>query len=428
MTTMDNVNVSTTSWHRLVLCAALSFLCLGYVRNLHNPLFDRHSFRQTQTAAVIDGLAAGEDFQATTLNVFGPPWVMPVEFPLYQKLTSLLVRAGAGTAVAARLVSMAAFLGCLLVLGRIMREMSFPNIPLTLAAVALFPTYEMWSRACLIESTALLLALVSLALFWEVLQRPPGAGRLLLLLVLSTLAALQKINAYLVVCLFTLFHALLTSRWRSGKVVAQLALVWLANIVALLWWGYATDATRHGNELAERLSGLRHLMMLLGTVRDRFSPSIYLHLLAHGLLADLLLLPIGWYILRRKLHRTVAGGAALCLLGAVAVVHLLFLKVYSVHDYYHFSTTIYVLLGGAFVLSELLPGRRAGLTLAAIAVAGAGANEVIYQRRLELTGKTWREPYALVADALRDTRPDAIVLVLGDDWSSATSYLTGRKT
>lgn len=415
-------------WHKLIFVAALALLGIGYLRNLHNPLFDRHSFRQTQTAAVIDGLAAGDAMAESKLYVFGPPWVMPIEFPLYQKVVSVAVSAGVATPVAARIVSIVAFLGCLGLLRGWLRRVGFPLVDLTVALVALFPAYEMWSRACLIESTALLLSLGSLALFWGMIEEDFAAWRFVALLTVSTLATLQKLNAYLVVAAFVVFYALLSGRWRETRRVALLAIVWLVNIVALLAWGHVTDAARTGNFLAERLTGSRHLMMLIGTWHDRFSVSTYLHLLARGFLADALLVAVAFLVWRKDLHRTRTGAAVLSLMAAVAIVHLLFLKVYSVHDYYHFSTTVYVLVGAAFVTAQVLPTRFAAVALAAAALGCFGVNEFVYQRRLELSGTTWREPYRLIADQLRTTNADAVVLVLGDDWSSAVNYVSGRKT
>src|SRR5262245_20084309 len=56
-----------------------------------HTISDEHGFRQAQTAITVDYLLKGGPWIAYETPVFGPPWSIPFEFPLYQWITALLV-------------------------------------------------------------------------------------------------------------------------------------------------------------------------------------------------------------------------------------------------------------------------------------------------------------------------------------------------
>src|SRR5262245_10384506 len=56
-----------------------------------HTLNDFHGFRQAQTAIAVDYLVKGGPWIAYETPVFGPPWSIPFEFPLYQWITALVV-------------------------------------------------------------------------------------------------------------------------------------------------------------------------------------------------------------------------------------------------------------------------------------------------------------------------------------------------
>src|SRR5262245_40545263 len=71
----------------LLLVHSVVAMSTGWTHTLN----DVHGFRQAQTALTVDYLLKGGPWVAYQTPVFGPPWSVPFEFPLYQWLAALVV-------------------------------------------------------------------------------------------------------------------------------------------------------------------------------------------------------------------------------------------------------------------------------------------------------------------------------------------------
>ncbi|HEY8134595.1 MAG TPA: hypothetical protein VIF08_01045, partial [Candidatus Limnocylindrales bacterium] len=90
------VDVLSRPW---VVWAAFLLVVAGviwfHLPSLHQPLLEHHSFRQTQTAwTALIFHEQGIDLLHPKIPVFGPPWDVPFEFPLFQALGALVMNAG----------------------------------------------------------------------------------------------------------------------------------------------------------------------------------------------------------------------------------------------------------------------------------------------------------------------------------------------
>jgi len=132
--------------------------------NLASPILERHGFRQTQTAMTIwmfatDGISM-VDYQTP---VFGPPWRIPYEFPIFQATAAVLLKLGftENIDVAARLTNILYFYLSAFVLFRLCR-MIFQKkaIPWCIILLYLWMPYNiLWSRTCMIDFTSVVFAL-----------------------------------------------------------------------------------------------------------------------------------------------------------------------------------------------------------------------------------------------------------------------------
>ncbi len=100
----------------LALHAAYAF-SVGFGHNIS----DRVGTRQAQTAINARSLLEGSPWFAYQLPLFGPPYGLPIEFPLYQWLTALLVTiTGMPLIAAGRIVSIVFFVACAVALWKIL--------------------------------------------------------------------------------------------------------------------------------------------------------------------------------------------------------------------------------------------------------------------------------------------------------------------
>src|SRR5207245_4935350 len=123
---------------------------------LHRKLIDRQGFRQTQTAFTVRELAQhGMHLLHPPLPVLGPPWTVAMEFPLFQAIGALMVRAGLSSDVAGRLLGLFWFEVTALVLFLLIRRIASVRAALIAAVLvpAVPPTAEI-GFASLMEQLA----------------------------------------------------------------------------------------------------------------------------------------------------------------------------------------------------------------------------------------------------------------------------------
>lgn len=181
--------------HSTAAIALLVFAALLRLPTLAHPLTEAHAFRQTQTAfpAVIYA-DAGIDLLRPEVPVFGPPWTLPFEFPLFQASASVLIRIGLTPEVALRGLGLVSFLVSAWLLWVILdRHATHRAAKIALACYAFSPFALLWSRTSMIEYFAVVgaLAFVLGILEWHV-----GHGRRWLLLAVcgGSMAALVKLT------------------------------------------------------------------------------------------------------------------------------------------------------------------------------------------------------------------------------------------
>src|SRR5688500_13501019 len=61
-----------------------------FLINTWQPLLEHHAVRQTQTAIASYWLMQGGDFLRYLTPVFGYPWTLPMELPIFQGLVAFI--------------------------------------------------------------------------------------------------------------------------------------------------------------------------------------------------------------------------------------------------------------------------------------------------------------------------------------------------
>ena len=91
--------------------ALLGLALVIHIPTLNQPLLETQEFRQTQTAypALIFHLQ-GIDLLRPQVPVFGPPFALPIEFPLFQAAAAIVMDLGVPADPAVRLTALVCFL------------------------------------------------------------------------------------------------------------------------------------------------------------------------------------------------------------------------------------------------------------------------------------------------------------------------------
>ena len=416
-----------------VLCLAFNFW--GVHVGWQSKNLPGGEFRQAQTALSAYWINADNDFSlAYPTPVVGKPWSIPMEFPLYQWTVVVVSKATHWSLTkAGRAVSIGCFYLCLpaifLLLAR--WKVAAGHRWLVLAVVLTCPLYIYYTRAFLIETMALMFSLW----FWVAYERAV-AGRNKAWLAVAILAGagagLVKVTTYLLYLMPACWWSV-ARLWAGRKAAWRTEFLWMAAAVALpfaatLWWLHFADATKELNPLGAAFTSAALQDFNLGTNATRFSPALW------ATKADIVGGQLTWLpaLLLCGLLAILAGrgrwreitACTLCF----ASVLVIFPVLYAYHVYYYVANTALLLLAMGLVLVALMESRLSrwvAYGAVGLVLVGQGWRYVEFyypgQRQISPGGDGLTRSLQAVTD------PDAVIVILGQDWNSMTPYYARRR-
>ena len=432
----------------LLLAGAVGHALLNYRSHASDYILEQHGFRQTQTAITAYWFLRDGFRFAYLTPVLGAPWSVPFEFPLFQLLTAYAVKVtGLSLDTAGRSVSFVFFLAALWPMFLVGRWTKMPRnfFPLAGTLYCCSPLYLFWGKTFMIESLALFLALLFLALALRVTNanQTPTPGSIGALCVTGTLAALVKVTTVgpTFVLVFVLLLTSLVRKWRSGQrlnailtngpVLPTLVALLLAGACFMAWNRFA-DAIKATSDLTAWLGSANLTAWNFGTASDRVGSELWLHT-----------------VLGRAVPESIGAGALLVLGGAFvtrftqrqwfAVVvflalfvgpFLIFPRLHIVHNYYQYANAVYLLLSAAVVLAALSEERPvwavgAVLVIATLQLTGFAEGYGTFQGAVRGPADS---PILELSLALKNhVERDAAFVGFGLEWSSEVPYYSERR-
>ncbi len=421
------------------VCAALNvwFSSHGW----RNNILEGHEFRQAQTAMTVEYLARDGWSLAYPLPLFGPPWSAPMEFPLFQTCAAAFARvSGLPVDPASRLTSLAFFYLALPALFLLLRDLPQPPHRrwLWLAALLVSPLYLFYSRAVMIESTALCLSAWFLLAYLRGVDRG-HRGWLAAALLLGAGAGLAKVTTYMVFLAVAAAWTLRrigaawsqpATRWAAARSILARGLVTTIPSVLLgTAWVRYSDAIKVANLLSAFLASGELHEFTFGTLAQRLSPAYWIRIL--GIAGESVLPPA--LVAAALAAGLLAGRAwwriALLLATGFFAGPLLFANLYLVHDYYFYTTGLFLLGLLAVGWSRLLDMRALPAALAWLVVAAClGWEALAFTRSYNLIQAPARPaPPELARILAATTAPDDVILIYGLEWNPVVPYFSGRR-
>ena len=425
----------------VLFCVALAAHFHFATRNWQYRFMMGHEFRQTQTALIAHYIDKENNFSLDySVPLLGKPWILPLEFPLYEWGVVGLSRAtGWPQFEAARTISLASFYLTLPALFLLLGQLGLagPRRLFALACVLACPVYLFYSRAVLIDPTALMFSVWFLAAFTRML-----AGRswrwLPVVIVCGTLAGLVKSLVWFVWVIPAMAYGAwrLWRDWRSDGIKGALGtLVWGVGSVALpfaaaIWWARHTDALKvhhssaHiftsanlgiGNygtfSLAARLSAETWRNLFDGWRQSLLPPWAFAAIILPGLV-----FLRGW--------RLRIAGAAACFLAAQLSIPL----AYALQDYYFYAANAFAAVAVAFVFLGLLDTKLPRLLTFPLLLLPLGALHATYHATYYPMAQVKSFGGSGLTETLKAyTPPGSVIIVAGADWSAIIPYYAERK-
>jgi hypothetical protein len=344
--------------HRLVIFAFVVHATVA-LSGFKNSIVDHHSFRQTQTALttyylVKDGFRI--DYQTP---IFGKPWAVPMEFPLYQ----YVVAAGsrffhANIEFVSRLVSLISFYLLALLTWFFLKAIRISSgaALLVLGFLLLAPLHLFFSRTALMETFSTMLGMGWL--FFAVSYfRTRKASHLVTGLLFATAVALSKITTFVVFsfALAGIFLAYAEKpfrknlEWRNLLRYGALGLVLEILPLALgFWWVKYADALKEKNPLGTSWTSTALKEWNFGKLSQRIDP-VYLKSIlvtdTHKILGYLGAIVLALVIVRSiKARRSEVKYWSRIFMISFLAGPIIFSNLYLVHDYYYVACAVFLLM------------------------------------------------------------------------------------
>jgi len=443
---------------RYVLLFGVIVSVLVRLPNLVSPLLDNHGFRQTQTAFTVQRyLTDGFSILHPQMPVFGPPWEVPFEFPLFQLTAAVLAKlTGLEVDLACRVTGLLFFYvsaAMLFILCR--RQIGGRAAAIIVLAYLLNPFTVVWSRASLVEFAAVTFALAYVDLVLRWLSQPRSWKYLLLAIVCGSLGALTKITTMAItvppILVFTLDRLFVFQGSKSRRGPAFFAIVtWLAITVIPVGvgqlWNHHADAIKQQMPLAQVLVSTYPTMIEwnFGTLAQRTHWSdwstIFERIFRWLVMPSLCGMPFialgAWpWISRSRRLFLVAS-----LLGVLFPISLFF-NLFAVHDYYlcAVSPFVAVLVGAGIDQTITLWQTRSapavvrwGVCAAALAIAGGLILRTYQRAKGYLTASytvDYTQPLVAIGEQIAKLGDgsEPVIFANKGDWDPSILYYAHRK-
>ena len=412
---------------------------------LQQPIGARNPFRETQTALSIYWMLQEGPFWAYQTPIFGEPWSIPFEFPLYQWLAAQLSRlSGLHIESAARLISFVSFAAAIAIaaitLERAVPQLADRAVAKVFAVVSsVMVVHLYWVSQVSIETLALLFGVTWLFLMVEAV-RTRNRGLIAAAIVAGSVGAAVKAptmvpyfvlgGVYFISSTYTAWRVNNGDfRWHLWSVTGLIAAGLIPVVVAFVWTGHA-DQIKSESVFGSWTASTEYQMRRwnFGTIEQRFSLEFWSTIvLRTGPTLIFLAVCIFWLFRKKKFIHIMAVSIFIFI---YFLPILMFSNIYFMHDYYHVANQLVLGAGLALAICALWKrGSRAGPSiLSGIVVLNMLTFIYAYSPFLEASKHPYVERYSVIGALLHDvSTPDEVVVVFDDTWSSELAYGSSRR-
>ena len=435
-------NTFKLRWQIGIAFCLLSLILIFFSKS-GQPLIDQYSFRQTQTALTAYWFHWRSPIQSVFYSetpIFGFPWQVPFEFPLYQALVSGFSKVTCiSISQSGRLVSLFMYILTIPLFASLAMSLKLGKrfIFVTSMLWVCCPLYLYWSRAFLIESTAVFFGFLFLALLDRSLNQKKYYLWLLTAFA-SAMCALVKATTYPSFALAALGVLILKNKKHNEKhtkqykenliSLAYLTAVWLIALLLTAGWTRHADAIKQNNEITFLLTSKSLGAWNFGTWEKKLDPLTWENLFSRCIPEI-----IGsWWVL---------GGmmiGALFLRGSEVTKYIWFLilfllpmfiftNLHVVHSYYQYANGFWLIFALGLVITHLtirMNSKKTSLIVVAISITQLGTYLKRYYPSLKASQSDTIEAGEFIN---HKSQIDANIIVVGDDWSPEIAFFSKRK-
>lgn len=436
------LKIKSVHIYKIGLLALILLDSFFYIQYINKPLLGWYGSREVQTA--ISTYWMSLDLKGM-LNyetpILGVPWAIPFEFPLYQLIVAIIYKVsslpldGIG-----RSVSIIFFFLCLWPIYRSTKSLKLDIEFYYLSSLLLLlsPLYLYWSRAFLIESTAVLMGFLFLM---STINLYKGNNKLagFYALIFGVCCSLIKITTFpsfvLAAGAFCIHYCITNSNNRNNlkNTIIFFGILICCYLVVRLWTQHA-DMLKEQNPIGVILTSKNLHIWNFGTFTQRISSNLWKatileRIVPHtmGSVYSLIILLLGLVIGNNKERVFLA-----ILLGLFLVPILIFTNLYIVHDYYEYASGFWLIFSISFSL-YLIKKKNTFIFLGLMLFISAADTltfrnfyfPFVHNINAAQAGNDKRLEVAYLIE--KTTKSDAVITVFGEEWFAEIPYYAKRK-
>lgn len=404
---------------------------------IHKPILEYFGFRQTQTAWQAQTLFTGEgSLLHPKLPVFGYPWEVPFEMPIFQLSASWLMRLfDLPSDAASRLASLIWFSLCLFPLGWICRRfLGLREAAICVTVFSFSPIALIVNRAALIEYCAVFFALFFVVFVIRFVDSD-GLHNLAIAAVVGSLAGLVKSTTFIAALIFVAVlcgsHLLQRHSAIKGPIrsLSLLAIPILISLVATLWWTRHADAIKNASDATRWLTSRNLTSWNFGTLQQRLYRPNY-NVLLDNFDTMFGALSLGFLLLSLPLLFDSGRRSQLLMSSVIATgaTVFLFFNLYVEHTYYFVAVSPYAALAVTGIISSIVHDLSVKRPVFGALVVGVLVLALLSTSLLKASDSLqyMRSGADNYNTELQDlVSPDTYVLVADSDWNP--EYLYGNQ-
>jgi hypothetical protein len=433
--------IAAKYWSTILVVIALGLHVFLTTKNVSSGFLAGHEFRQAQTGLSIKFIQRDQDYSlAYPTPLFGPPWSISMEFPLYQWAAAWLgTQFDLTTPQSGRAVSIASFYLMLPAIVLLLRTFRFSRVYINYALILVLtaPVFIYYTRAILIESTVLCFSVWFLYFFVRLSQSPHWTwcfGTMCF----GSLAAILKVTTFMVWGSGALIGGIwwfMHVRRTRGVRDANRNLRWaavsaIAPVICGIWWIVTADQIEALSPSGDFLTSANLREFNLGGWTERTSLTSWLTILdnfGRALFPSWLFGILGASSLFLAISRRTIW--PLILTGWAAAVWAGFPGLYRIHDYYFYAMALLPLGAVAFTVAQIGQSKTGRFIAPALVLSDSGFQLHGYFENYADTQFMVSNGGSQMERFIRDASPpDSVIIVVGAHWSPQMAYYMERRS
>jgi len=418
----------------------LGFISLAFairIRRLNDSIFEISEWRQAQTAFGIKSIAENNlNILEAQVPLFGPPWKVPFEFPIYQWISALFSNLfNLSPDFSGRLVGTIFFLATSIALYKLVKNLAGNFSALVSLPIFLFSSFGIqWGSTVLIEwpSTAFLLWGLYFLIKHVEMDKVFSLWLAASIVFIGTASLIKITTTIPWVIAFSLYLAPKTFSKKQLKIWATWILGIAGSYLPTFAWTSYADSIKSQNPLTVWLTSDNLSEWNFGTIRQRIDPET-------------------WFAITKTADQTIFG--SLILFFTVTIIYiltnnknqkefllffsisglglLLFTNLYWAHMYYLAAIYPAMVAVIAIVFTGLLKDYSNRLQKLAVAIPIV---IILFLGYITDLGRFYLQNFRTDAGIpvasqliLDNTPEDSKIIIMGCDWDPHKLYFANRK-